>query len=46
MLSRLWMRRIASAKSGATDTIFTFGKSLTGWVSTESVAIRHSMGLC
>ena len=26
MLSRLWMRRIASAKSGATDTIVTRGE--------------------
>ena len=37
MLSRRWMRLIASAKSGATETTVTFSDSSTGCVSIESV---------
>src|SRR5687768_7713589 len=39
-LSRLWMRRIASPKSGATETTSTFCERATGCVSIESVTIR------
>lgn len=45
MLSRLAMRRIASAKSSATDTTSTLSDSFAGWVSTLSVVKRHSMWL-
>ena len=45
MLSRAWMRRIASAKSAATETICTLGLSGKGWVSTVSVTITCSIGL-
>jgi hypothetical protein len=40
MLSRLWMRRIASPKSGATEATSTFRESTTGCVSIESVIRR------
>jgi hypothetical protein len=39
------VRPIAAAKSGATETTFTFGDSSTGWVSIESVTIKRSIGL-
>ena len=45
MLSRLWMRRIASPNSGATETTSTFGEGATGCVSIESVTRRLWIGL-
>jgi hypothetical protein len=45
MLSRRWIRPIASAKSGATETTVTFAESSTGCVSIESVTIRRPIGL-
>ena len=45
MLSRRWIRRIASAKSGATDTTSTREPSGSGCVSTVSVTSRRSIGL-
>src|SRR5437667_7020973 len=45
MLSRRWIRPIASANSGATETNVTFSDSSTGWVSIESVTIKRSIGL-
>jgi hypothetical protein len=44
MLSRRWIRPIASAKSGATETTATFAESSTGCVSIESVTIRRPIG--
>jgi hypothetical protein len=45
MLSRRWIRPIASAKSGATETTATLAESSTGCVSIESVTIRRPIGL-
>src|SRR6266498_4799145 len=45
MLSRWWIRRIASANSGAAETTRTLGESRTGWVSTVSVVISSRIGL-
>ena len=40
------MRRIASPKSGATETTSIFGENTTGCVSIESVTRRRWIGLC
>src|SRR5690606_11285842 len=45
MLSLLRIRRMASAKSGATDTTSTFRAGGSGWVSTLSVTSSFSIGL-
>ena len=45
MLSHVWMRRIASANRGATETTWTFAESSTGRFSTESVTNSFSIGL-
>ena len=44
MLSRSWMRRIASANSAATETTSTFASGC-GWFSTVSVKKSRSIGL-
>src|SRR6188472_1815225 len=45
MLSRLAIRRIASANIAATDTTSIFGDRAIGWVSTLSVMYSRSIGL-
>ncbi len=44
MLSRWWMRLIASAKSGATEAASTLSGSATGWFSTVSVISTRLCG--
>ena len=46
MLSLWWMRRIASPKSGATETTSTRGESGSGCVSIESVTSSLRIALC
>lgn len=45
MLSLLWIRRIASPKSGATEMTSTFCDRTNGWVSIESVTRSRPIGL-
>ncbi len=44
MLSRRWIRPIASAKRGATEITVTFAESSTGCVSIESVTSDELLG--